>query len=256
MTFLHARPGGLSINYFKTTDAEPDTLGGMTANPVQDWLTRWVARERATALGAAAAALAGGAFAYLITLAITDGAVWFIIAVLFSGSSTLAFFLSLGLMVALLFGELTTSREYLESYSFSTGTASDQVVTFDVPMVGMVSNINPLAPDSAHTFVKMIVSLLFTAPRLIMAGVRRIRRAKKLKDLDVDACAAVLSLLLERGQRVSLNEVMAAFPELPMERVFPQLGLIEGVLFLKTGQPGLSLSSDLRGEIVTSNRPS
>lgn len=227
----------------------------MTTHPVRDWLFRWVARERATALGAAAAALAGGALAYLFTLALTYGAVWFILSVLFSGSSTLSLGLSIGLMVVLFFGELTTSREYLESYSFSSGTASDQIVSFHVPQVGMVSNINPLAPDSAHTFVKMITSLLFTAPRLVMAGVRRIRRANRLKGLEIDGCAAVLSLLLERGQRVSLTDIAAALPELPMETVFPQLGLVEGVLFLKAGQPGLSLSSDLRSAIVESTRP-
>jgi len=48
--------------------------------------------------------------------------------------------------------------------------------------------------------------------------------------------------------------VAAALPDLRLETLFPQLAEINGVLFLKSGQPGLSLSSDLRREIGDSLR--
>lgn len=225
---------------------------GMSADLIQGWLSRMLSRERAGALGVGAMAGLGGLAVMLFTFGITYSAIWFISWTFFEASSTVCLWLSVGMMVALFVGNLTTSREYLESYSFTTGTASDEVVSFHVPQVGMVSNINPLAPDSAHSIVKMITSILFTGPRMMMGAVRGVRRWKRLGAVDVHGCAGVLSMLLERGQRVPLTEVAAAFPDKRLETLFPQLAEIDGVLFLKSGQPGLSLSSDLRREIGAS----
>ena len=58
----------------------------------------------------------------------------------------------LGLIVIpiLFIGNARTSREYLSEYSVTTGTASGEVVNFYLPGVGLVSNINPLAPETLH----------------------------------------------------------------------------------------------------------
>jgi hypothetical protein len=223
---------------------------------LQGWLVRLISRERTAALGVGAMSALGGLGVMLFTFGITYGSIWFISFMFLSVSSTVCLWLSLGMMVALFVGNLTTRREYLESYSFTTGTASDKVVSFHVPQVGMVSNINPLAPDSAHSFVKMLTGILFTGPRMIMGAVHNVRRWKRLAGIDVDGCAGILALLLEKGQKVALTEVAAAFPGKSLETLFPQLAEINGVLFLKSGQPGLSLSSDLRREIGESlNNP-
>jgi hypothetical protein len=226
----------------------------VSPDPLQGWLARLISRERAAALGVGLASGLGGLAVMLFTFGITYGSIWFISWTFFSSSSTVCLWLSLGMMVALFVGNLTTRREYLESYSFTTGTASDKVVSFHVPQVGMVSNINPLAPDSAHSFVKMVTGILFTGPRMIMGAIHGVRRWRRLGGIDIDGCAAILSLLLEKGQKVALTDIAAALPALSLESLFPQLAEINGVLFLKTGQPGLSLSSDLRREIGDSLR--
>jgi len=222
------------------------------SDAVQRWFAETMATERRNAIGVAVAGAAGGLFAYLLTFAFTYGVIFFISLTLLHWSLAVCFWITAALMVALFFGNLTTAREYLESYSFTTGTASDKVVTFYVPQVGVVSNINPLAPDSAHSYLKMFVSILYTGPRLLMGAVHNLRRAKRLATLDTEGCGEILSFLLEREKRVPLPEIAAAFPGRSLEALFPQLAEVSGVLFLKSEPPGLSLSTDLRREILSS----
>jgi len=223
----------------------------MSDDAVTRWFAETIATERRSAIGVAVAGTAGGLFAYLLTFALTYGAVFFVSLTLLHWSLAVCFWITVALMVALFFGNLTTAREYLESYSFTTGTASDKVVTFAVPRLGVVSNINPLAPDSAHSYLKMFVSVLYTGPRLLMGAIHNVRRANRLATLDAAGCGAILSYLLEREKRVPLTEIGGAFPGLSLEALFPQLAEVSGVLFLKSEPPGLSLSTDLRRELVS-----
>ena len=222
------------------------------SDAVQRWFAETMATERRNAIGVAVAGAAGGLFAYLLTFAFTHGVIFFISLTLLHWSLAVCFWITVALLVALFIGNLTTAREYLESYSFTTGTASDKVVTFYVPQVGVVSNINPLAPDSAHSYLKMFVSILYTGPRLLMGAVHNLRRAKRLAALDTEGCGEILSFLLELEKRVPLTEIAAAFPGRSLEALFPQLAEVSGVLFLKSAPPGLGLSTDLRREILSS----
>ena len=149
------------------------------------------------------------------------------------------------LLLPLLFwGNSRTDAEYLSEYSVTTGTASDQVVVFYLPRIGVVSNVNPLAPDTFHTMVKIVTDALYFGPRLVMMGCRMIRKAVRLGRLDVSRCATVIKLLNDMGHRLSFQEIVNAVPGLNPVAVFPQLRDIDGVLFLESEPPGLSLSSD------------
>lgn len=217
---------------------------------VRDWLDHYISVERKTALGDGIVSGLGGLAVMAVTFGFTYGSVWFISWSLWPMSSPVCFWLTAVLMVALFVGNLTTSREYLESYSFTTGTASDMVVSFDIPKLGHLSTINPIAPDSAHSFLKMLVSILYTGPRMIMGGIHNVRRWKRLRGFDVDGVAELLGLLLERTQKIAMTQVAEALPDRPLGRLLPQLAEVRGVLFLKSGEPGLSLSTDLRREMT------
>jgi hypothetical protein len=218
---------------------------------VKHWFAATIASERRNAVGVAVAGVLGGLLAYLLTFALAYGAVFFISLSLLHCSAGICLWISLGLMVALFVGNLTTAREYLESYSFTTGTASDKIVSFHVPQVGNVSNINPLAPDSAHSYLKMFVSVLYAGPRLLMGATHNLRRAKRLSTVDAEGCGAVLAFLLEHDKRVPLSEIASSLPALSLDTLFPQLAELQGVLFLKSEPAGLSLSTELRREILS-----
>jgi hypothetical protein len=157
-----------------------------------------------------------------------------------------------GLIVipVLFVGNARTSREYLSQYSVTTGTASDQVVHFYVPGVGMGSTVNPLAPDTIHTGVKMIADCLYVGPRIVVSAFRQFRKGLHLRRIDVEGCAAVIAVLQARGRKMSFQEVVNSIEGLDPATVFPHLQEIEGVVFLNAEPGSLTLTSELKQELI------
>jgi hypothetical protein len=150
----------------------------------------------------------------------------------------------------LFWGNARTSREYLTEYSVSVGTTSDTVVDFYLPGIGMASNVNPLAPDTIHTGVKMITDCLYCGPRVVMSGVKTLGKANRIRRLDVDACGAVIAALLATNRKLAFQEIVNKVGGIDPTRVFPQLRDIDGVVFLHAEPAGLTLSRELRQELL------
>jgi hypothetical protein len=151
------------------------------------------------------------------------------------------------IVVPLLFwGNARTSQEYLEEYSVTVGTVSQTVVTFDLPGVGLVSNVNPLAPETVNAWAKIITGFLYSGPRVVAYAWRLFQKSRRFRHFDIEGCAAVLTLLSMARSRVSFQEIVDGIEGLNPVEVFPQMQEIEGVLFLKSDPPGLSLSQELR----------
>lgn len=151
---------------------------------------------------------------------------------------------------ALFWGNARTSREYLSEYSVTVGTASDTVVNFYLPAIGMASNVNPLAPDTIHTGVKMITDCLYSGPRVVVSGIKALRRAARIRRLDRQACGAVIARLLAANRKFSFQEIATEVQGINPTQVFPQLHEIEGVLFLRAEPAGLTLTQELRQELL------
>ncbi|MEE9297342.1 MAG: hypothetical protein V3W34_20580 [Phycisphaerae bacterium] len=199
-------------------------------------------------LGGVAILFLGAGVVYA-TFWIIYGVTWFILHRLELGSGVLL--MIPGAVVILLFlGNARTDREYLEEYSVSTGTFSDEVVTFYVPGIGMASNINPLAPDTMHTGVKLITSCLYTGPRMVTAALRMFHTAGRLAFLDRTGCAAVIAFLYARRGRATYADIMRGVPTLNPVKIFPQMSSIDGVLVLSNEPAGLALSSRLSDELA------
>ena len=119
-----------------------------------------------------------------------------------------------------------------------------------VPTVGMASTINPLAPDSAHSLVKVITIFLYTGPRLVTGAMRMCGRARRFRQMDLVGEAAVLELLYRKDKRVPFEEIAAAVPPGHyVGAIVQQLRELDAVLFLKSAPPGLALTSDFRLEM-------
>ncbi len=158
--------------------------------------------------------------------------------------------ISFGAMVLLFIGNARTSDEYLTDYSLTTGTATDDIVTICVPGFGTTSNVNPLAPDSFHSIVKILSAVLFIGPRLVVFALRLFGKAWRLLALDMSGCASVIALLAgRRGHLVPYEVIAAELPWLRLPRVIAQLRAVDGVLFLWEKRPGLALNSDLKAAL-------
>jgi hypothetical protein len=190
----------------------------------------------------------------LVVLSLTLGIIYLVIGCAFDWgiphSSSTRLIASLIVLGLLFVGNATTDRAYLESLSFSTGTSEEKPVSIYVPTVGMASTINPLAPDSAHSIVKVITTLLYTGPRLVTGALRMYGRARRFGRMDLAGEAAVLELLYRKDKRAPFEEIAAAAPPGHyVGAIVQQLRELDAVLFLKSPPPGLALTSDFRQEM-------
>lgn len=69
-------------------------------------------------------------------------------------------------------------------------------------------------------------------PRLILGGLRQLRRCGQLGELNVAACARALAYLAGQNAAVSWEELIRHCPQMSSERLREQLSLLHGVLFL------------------------
>jgi hypothetical protein len=191
-----------------------------------------------------------GVFVVFVTFWIVYAIVWFGFNWCLPHSHDTRLWISAIVIVLLFIGNATTDRAYLESYSFTTGTSYDKPVSIHVSRVGLGSTINPLAPDSAHSYVKIVTTLLFSGPRLITAAWRLFARSLRLRAIDAEGCAAVLAFLAARDQRAPFQDIVPVIPKgHDLRVIFQQLRDVDGVLFLKSEPAGLSLTSELRDEL-------
>jgi hypothetical protein len=229
----------------------------MNVSDVEAWLTRKVARESALGLLGSAGLLLASTVVLLISFWVVYCFLWFIgfqCHHWFSIPHAVRVGVGLLVLVLLFIGNARTDPEYLSEFSLTPGTAGDEVVVFYLPAVGVVSNLNPLAPDYTHNAVKMIVDIAFSGPRLAVAAWRAVRKARRLRQMDVPHAAEVLAVLLSAPGKVSFSELFPQIGRSDPTRVFVPLHDIEGVLFLQTPPQGMTLTQDLRAEFLASLR--
>jgi hypothetical protein len=83
-------------------------------------------------------------------------------------------------------------------------------------------------------------------PRLILEGLRLVRRCAQLGELNVAACARALGYLARQNAAVNWEELMRHCSLLPGERLKEQLSLLAGVLFLGENESRVTLMDPFR----------
>jgi hypothetical protein len=155
--------------------------------------------------------------------------------------------LSLALVGLLFLGNTLVGGDEYQEYKLVL-TPGDEGTPFQVPSTGLLGETT----DTPYGFLKTITDLLCIGPRTVSSSFKKFRRAGRLKHLDLNGCAAVITVLLSNEGRVPFLKIVNAIEGLEPLRVFPQMGDIEGVLFLKKEPQGMSLTSDFREEYARS----
>jgi hypothetical protein len=149
-------------------------------------------------------------------------------------------------VIALLFWtESRTPQEYFSEISV-TPVHGDQVIV--IPNVG--SNVNPLAGDSVNATAKMISDCLCAGPRAVRGAFRFAAKAARLKRLNIEQGAAVLTVLLQAGGRKTYPEIDAGVEGVDLALTVPALRDIDGVVYLRSEPAGMSLTQELRDEVL------
>ncbi len=228
-------------------------MGFMSAARLE--IQSWLKQKRA---GSLFGSLLGSLAVALLAAAVLFVTFWVIYAVVWLGfnwflphSHATRLIISGVILVLLFIGNARTDRAYLEELSFTTGTAGNRVVSFYVPGVGIGSNINPLAPDSMHSYVKIMTLALFAGPRLATVALRLASRAFRSFRIDSETLVPVIASLAEHDDRIAFKEVAKELPPgSDIETVMTQLRDLDIVLFLKSEPLGLKLTSEAREELL------
>ena len=93
---------------------------------------------------------------------------------------------------------------------------------------------------------RFVIELLETGPRLLTGARVLFQQAAALRRMDTTGCAWVLTALSGRTGSVAREELMAAWPDADWPRLWTQLRLIDGLVFL---EKGISITEDLRSEL-------
>jgi hypothetical protein len=191
----------------------------------------------------------------LIVLAVTAGFFWICGFVVFQTIAGLAkSFLNLEfkdyknfcgsfsaiLLLRLFINHYRRNAEYLRYAKFRTAKVH-------VSNAGFSRALNILlSPPVADGWFNQ---LFYTGPRWFVTGISMFYKSVTLLRMDVECCAKILVILLNKGSRVSFTELSQLVPECNSVKVFPQLRDIAGVIFLESEPSGVSLTSDLRIEL-------
>ena len=218
----------------------------MAGSTYSAWVEQYVLTQKRLYFGSAVALFFVALFALLVTFGVNYVVLYIIFSWLTHITSTQLTVLT-AVSVALLFpANAYTNRAYLSEMSFSTGTMSDEIVS--IPGVG--SNVNYLAPDSAHSVVKLLCSTLLQGPRLIDNSWNTYRRSVALGQMNLTHCAEVLRCLAASPHRVDVSDLVAQLPQINLSReLLGQVREIPGVVVLQKPAPGFTLTDSLRGEL-------
>jgi DnaJ-domain-containing protein 1 len=83
-------------------------------------------------------------------------------------------------------------------------------------------------------------------PRLMLEGLRQVRRCGQLGELNVAACARALAYLAGQNRAVAWQDLMQHCPDLAGPRLREQLFLLDGVLFLGEDAARVTLMDPFR----------
>lgn len=214
---------------------------------VSAWLEQKARKQAKLYFLGAAALLPAGIVVLLITYLVICFVLWLAFSWLLP-HLVLVGLVALGVVALLFRGNAVTDPEYLDELRFNQVPGGRITVTV-ARATGGSWLMAFTGADSAHTFIKPIVTFLFQGPRILTLAWRMFRKGRRLQSIDVAACAKVLVLLLNSGRRIAFDDILLRRPEIDPLLVFPQLRDIDGVLFLSTEPQGLTIAPHLVDEI-------
>jgi hypothetical protein len=140
-------------------------------------------------------------------------------------------------------------REYFEEWTVTTRDG-ETPITFYLPHVGMVSNVDIFSLGNARSAVKFVCAFLLIAPQLFDAGITAVKRAGRLREMDAPGAAEIIGMTLGKARKVSFAEILAAAPHLDLCGIVAHLRDLDGVILLREPPIGITLAPDLRHDFL------
>lgn len=157
--------------------------------------------------------------------------------------------LAWGAVIGLFFLNARTQADELMELQVDTPDGGEPI-HFYIPHVGMVTNIEVFGPNTLRSGIKLVSAIVLICPQLFSSALAAFKRAARLKETDIAGCATIIAMLLGKAKKVTFMEILAAAPQLDLCGIVPQLGNLDGVVFLQEEPKGITLTADLRHDFL------
>ena len=97
----------------------------------------------------------------------------------------------------------------------------------------------------------IVVDLFLGGPRMALSGIDSLLECRQLLRANIDDTAEVLLWMFKRNRKAPADQLSRAFPSVNFVILIPQLRLLNGFVWLSTGNGVCILGSELKSEMRT-----
>ena len=190
-------------------------------------------------------ALVAGSVAVVLTFWAVYGAIYFGFQWLVPHSHQTRLLVAAAFVVLLFIGNARTSREYLTTYEVDTIDGREPY-TFQVPELGVLSNLNFFSPNTINSLTKVLAQLMFIGPQWITAAFRLASQAAFLRRLPLAACAQLVEKLRQHAGRVPFTTLLPSGHDETSAGTLRDLLTLDAIQLLDGPPAGAMLTSTFR----------
>ncbi len=224
----------------------------MSIELVQTWLKRTLRTALVWKLVALAGCVLGGLVVLYVSFWVTYAVVWIISHSFFPLRHHIILLIAAAFMTLVVIIGARQNWEDLEPLQRGVRLARDMDITLTpYSRYGMSYNTNAVKAGvfEVRSLASVINYILCGGVKLLLSSVGKLREVQRLRCFDVEGCARVILLLLSAPGRHSFEEIVGKLPGLNPVKAFEDLRHVDGVVFLSSEPPGLTLLPELREQL-------
>jgi len=226
--------------------------GAVVSNIVHVWLRRKLRAAIAWNAVAVAGCFLGGLLVLYVSFWVSYGVIWFIFHSFFPHPHRTIVLIDAVFMTIVVIVGARQNWEDLEPLQREVHLARDMDITLTpYSRYGISYDTNAVKAGvfEVRSVASLINFFLCGGVKLVFSSRAKLRQLRRLKAIDVEACARVILRLQMLPKRQSFHEIVENLPGLNPVKTFDDLRYVDGVLFLSNDPPGLTLLPQLRDEL-------
>jgi hypothetical protein len=219
---------------------------------VKTWLKRAIRTARAFKIAAAIGSVAVGLLILFVSFWMWYGIIWFVSHSFFPLAHGVILLIAAGIMGLVVVVGMRQTWEKLDPLRRQVELARDMGISLTPwSRFGMSYTTNAawLPEFEIRSMASVINWILCGGVLLVVGSWGAWCQFQRLKQIDVDGCARVIALLHAVARRQAFTEIVEKLPGLNPVKTFDDLHFVDGVLFLSSEPPGLTLHPELKAEL-------
>jgi len=215
----------------------------MNKEEFNSWLTERIESQTKVTIGGVVAMVGLGLLAFLIQ----GGLLWFILSLSLGG--LLAAILVVAIFAAMGYYVYMMAPKKHRDSRHKAEVGGKKVKIRVAPTMANAWTFALGSTDIDQSILERAFGLMFIVPRMFWTAWYLHKRAAAVRDIDVPTCGKVLRMLLQKAERVNVDEIAEKFSSIDLVKTLREVSLIDGVVFLTKESVGLSLANRFKDDL-------